>query len=122
MATIFTLAEQLQKKETIRNIKRKHIVSANEDGWNVIENYQTSFTCAHLSKIDTLTSLIFTFRQKKVDFFLHFYPVDFIMQIVNRRLQEKPDAFLYTNTRRMNIIPSKIYKFLAIALRILGDQ
>ena len=71
MGTAITLEESIQEVIKGRN-KRKRTLEANaDDGWNIVNDDDSSFKCDSMDRIDSLGVLIFSPGCKKVDIFTY---------------------------------------------------
>jgi len=111
-----------RKKIDERKARRLINQALERDGWNLPKLRETSFICKETPSMDSYSKIIFSSRYKLIDIFLYYFPSSLLKTIVERRIQDDNKAFMFSAGRNLKVSNHKIYKYIAMYIRIQGEQ
>lgn len=115
-----TLEDSLSEIKEKRKKAKVQKKASTEDGWKSVDPDKDNFTYTKLDPAQTHSTLKFARKASLSDIFLQLYPKELVEAILSRKQEDSNKAFCLPKGTQYTPTMSKIYKYLAIRIRVQG--
>ena len=118
--SVLSLKELVADTRKKRKSEKLIVSSVSADGWVMIDKIRDAFDFQALDKNNSFALLDFSPFDSQADIFCRLYPQLLVESIVQRVQDTSPTLFTYGSGKSISLSMQKIYKFLAIKIRVQG--